>query len=198
MQHAFSGFWLGYHSRVYYEGIAPAPPGANFSQEWGLKDMDLTSLGSRGAWREYDYAEVERRIEALAGNPDLGPGEQAAKRVGEAFGTAKAEITSILETELVGQADVFLAKLKGDLEKLEPMSQFDIARYWSPKGQIVTRDMIAMGQGNIVPAYVNAAARVAWIERPSRSASPAIMMSRISWSSMSTAIPACGPIRCAE
>ena len=165
VQRAFSGSWLGYHSRVYYEGFAPAPPGANFSQEWGLKDMDLTSLGSRGAWREYDYAEVERRIETVAGNPDLGPGEQAAKRASEAFGTAKAEITSILETELVGQADGFLAKLKGDLEKLEPMSQLDIARHWSPKGEIVTRDMIAMGQGNIVPAHVNAAARVASIQQ---------------------------------
>jgi predicted nucleotide-binding protein len=77
----------------------------------------------------------------------------------------EAEITSILETELVGQADGFLAKLKGDLEKLEPMSQLDIARYWSPKGEIVTRDTIAMGQGNIVPAHVNAAARVASIQQ---------------------------------
>jgi predicted nucleotide-binding protein len=165
VQRAFSGSWLGYHSRVYYESFAPPPPGANFSQEWGLKDMDLTSLGSRGAWREYDYAEVETRIEALAGNPDLTAGEEAAKRAGEVFDAATGEMTSILETELAAQPDGFLSKLKGDLEKLEPMSQFDFARYWSPKGQIVTRDMIAMGQGNIVPAHVNAAARVASIQQ---------------------------------
>src|SRR5215813_4227196 len=42
VRRAFSGSWLGYHSRVYYEGFAPPPPGANFSQEWGLKDMSFT------------------------------------------------------------------------------------------------------------------------------------------------------------
>jgi predicted nucleotide-binding protein len=41
------------------------------------------------------------------------------------------------------------------------MSQFDIARHWAPKGQIISRDMIAIGQGNTVPAHINAAAKVA-------------------------------------
>jgi probable HAF family extracellular repeat protein len=41
------------------------------------------------------------------------------------------------------------------------MSQFDFANVWSPQGQIMTRDMIAMGQGNTVPAHINAAAKVA-------------------------------------
>lgn len=31
--HAFSGSWLGYHSRVYYEGFCRPPPNANFSRE---------------------------------------------------------------------------------------------------------------------------------------------------------------------
>ena len=26
---------MGYHSCVYYEGLAPRPPGAQFSAEWG-------------------------------------------------------------------------------------------------------------------------------------------------------------------
>ena len=29
--------WLGYQSRVYYRGLAPPPPGAHFSSEWGFK-----------------------------------------------------------------------------------------------------------------------------------------------------------------
>jgi hypothetical protein len=62
IERSFSGSWLGYHSRVYYEGLVPAPPGANFSQEWGLKDMSVTSLGSRCDWREYDSAEVKACI----------------------------------------------------------------------------------------------------------------------------------------
>jgi hypothetical protein len=39
MNASFSGSWLGYHSRVYYANLQPAPAGANFSQEWGLKEM---------------------------------------------------------------------------------------------------------------------------------------------------------------
>jgi predicted nucleotide-binding protein len=158
---AFSGTWLGYHSRVYYEGFAAPPPGANFSQEWGIKDMSITSLGSRGAWREYNYADVEAHIEALAKHPNLDPARDAARHADQVFDKGKAEIISILESELASKPDAFLSKLKVDLEKLEPMSQFDIARNWAPKGQIITRDMIAMGQGNTVPAHINAAAKVA-------------------------------------
>jgi predicted nucleotide-binding protein len=158
---AFSGSWLGYHSRVYYEGFAPPPPGANFSQEWGLKDMNFTSLGSRGAWREYNYDDVEAHIETLAKHPNLDPARDAARQADEAFDKCKAESISILETELASKPDAFLSRLKADLEKLEPMSQFDVAKHWAPEGQIVTRDMIAIGQGNTVPAHINAAAKVA-------------------------------------
>ncbi len=48
---SFSGSWQGYHSHVYYAGFATPPPGAHFSQEWGLMDT-LGSLGSHGDWRE--------------------------------------------------------------------------------------------------------------------------------------------------
>jgi predicted nucleotide-binding protein len=161
VERAFSGSWLGYHSRVYYKDFMPPPPGANFSQEWGLKNMEFTSLGSRGAWREYTYADVEAHIEALAKHPNFEPARDAARQADEVFDKGKAEIISILETELASKPDTFLSKLKADLEKLEPMSQFDIAKHWSPKGQIITRDMIAMGQRNTVPAHVNAAAEVA-------------------------------------
>ena len=161
VERAFSGSWLGYHSRVYYKDFVPPPPGANFSQEWGLKNMEFTSLGSRGAWREYSYADVEAHIEALAKHPNLEPARDAARQADEVSDKGKAEIISILETELAAKPDPFISKLKADLEKLEPMSQFDIARHWAPQGQIMTRDMIAMGQGNTVPAHINAAAKVA-------------------------------------
>jgi len=154
---AFSGSWLGYHSRVYYQEFGTPPAGVNFSQEWGLRHPE----GSRGGWREYRYDDVEAHIEALAKHPNLDPTRDAARHADEVFDKGKADIISILETELASQPDAFLSKLKGDLEKLEPMSQFDLARHWSPGGPSMTRDMIAMGQGNTVPAHINAAAKVA-------------------------------------
>ena len=79
---SFCGSWLGYHSRVYYDGLVPAPPGAHFSQEWGLKDMGMTSLGSRGNWREYDYDEVKSVIYADAKNPIFNQRTRRPKKPG--------------------------------------------------------------------------------------------------------------------
>ena len=103
---------------------------------------------------------VEAHIEALAKHPNLDPARDAARHADEVFDKSKADIISILETELASQPDGSLSKLKGDLEELQPMSQFDLARHWSPEGLSMTRDMIAMGQGNTVPAHINAAAKV--------------------------------------
>src|SRR4051794_6965395 len=61
---AFLGSWLAYHSHVYYAGLKPPPPGVHFSQEWGLMDMSITSLGSRGDWHEYDPNELQACLRA--------------------------------------------------------------------------------------------------------------------------------------
>jgi len=152
---AFSGSWLGYHSRVYYQGFETPPPGANFSREWGLRHPE----GYRGGWREYNYAEVEAHIEALAKHPNLDPARAAARQADEVFDNDKAQIMSILETELASQPDALLSNLKAELEKLEP--QFDVPRHWSPSGPSVTRDTMAMGQGIMMPAHITAMAKVA-------------------------------------
>src|SRR5437764_6526234 len=82
---SFSGSWLGYHSRVYYHGLVPAPAGANFSQEWGLQDLSFTSLGSRGDWEEYEFETVVKYIHERAGNPDLTAARTEQKRVEKVF-----------------------------------------------------------------------------------------------------------------
>lgn len=163
VRRSFSGSWLGYHSRVYYENFEPAPPGAHFSQEWGLKDLDFTSLGSRGAWREYRFDDVTRHIETTAGNPDIEPARKAAREANAAFDLSKSEIESIIESELSAQSDPFLSKLKGDLDKMVPVTKMDVAQHWMPQGQYVTRDMIAMGQRTQVPPHIDILAEIAAI-----------------------------------
>ena len=88
---SFSGSWLGYHSRVYYENFQTPPPGAHFSQEWGLMDT-LASLGSVGRWREYPSDGVKQHVLRLAGNPDLSEAETAAESADEIFDQTKSEI----------------------------------------------------------------------------------------------------------
>ena len=96
---SFSGSWQGYHSRVYYAGFATPPPGAHFSQEWGLMDT-IGSLGSHGDWQECDADDVKNHIRALSGEPNLENAHAAAKHAAETFEDAKSEIVSILQTEL--------------------------------------------------------------------------------------------------
>jgi len=158
VERSFSGSWLGYHSRVYYDGFAPPPPGAHFSQEWGLGSH--SGLGSRGDWREYDPEDVKKHIYQLAKNPDLSTAHGAAGRAAVVFDHAKSEILSILENELDGKPDAFLTRLKSDLEKMEPMSKGDFAQHWCPSGQVITRDMIALGQKTKVPPHIDVLADI--------------------------------------
>lgn len=39
VEKAWGHSWLGYQSHVYYEGLEPPPPGANFSSEWGFTQL---------------------------------------------------------------------------------------------------------------------------------------------------------------
>jgi predicted nucleotide-binding protein len=162
---SFSGSWLGYHSKVYYAGFAPPPPGANFSQEWGLQDVSYTSLGSRGDWRQFDSVDVKARIEKDAGGVNLNAAKAASKKAADDVASAKLEMLSILENALATDSDNFLERLKRDLEKIDALSGYEIARIWSPKGQMITRDMVALGQGNNVPPHIQELADVASISQ---------------------------------
>jgi predicted nucleotide-binding protein len=114
---------------------------------------------------EFAPDEIKLAITSLAKSPDLEPAELAAKKAETVFDKAKAEASSVLDIELSGMTDPFLARLKRELEKLEPLSAFDIAQIWSPKGQIMTRDTLAVGQGNKVPPHIEVLAQLASIRQ---------------------------------
>lgn len=152
---SFSGSWQGYHSRVYYADFSPPPPGAHFSQEWGLMDTYVSSLGSTGDWHEYDFKGVKQYIQHIAGEPNLANAYSAANKAAEVFEFSKSELVSILQNELDDCDDSFLENLKAQLNKLRPMSAFEIAQARSPKGQIMTRDTIVIGQGTLVPPHID-------------------------------------------
>ncbi len=147
---SFCGSWLGYHSRVYYEGLVPPPPGANFSQEWGLEET-FGNRGSRGNWLEHDPDAIKNRVFAIAGEPDLTAIVASAKEAEKVFLLAKGDITSILTTEIADNPDVFLDRLIEDISPREPKSSSDFAEYISPKDVLMTRDSLALSQGKLRP-----------------------------------------------
>lgn len=152
---SFSGSWQGYHSRVYYSGFCQPPPGAHFSQEWGLMDTGPTSLGSHGDWREYEPEVIKAHVQDLAGKPDLDDAHKAAEEASNTFEFGKSEIISILQNELDDSDDGFLENLKNELEQLKPLSTHEVAEHYSPKGQIMTRDTVVLGQGKQVPPHMS-------------------------------------------
>lgn len=162
---AFSGSWLGYHSTVYYRDLAPSPPGAHFSQEWGLKDLYGSSLGSTGDWVEFSPEEVIENIMKQAGSPNIIDILKESDELTKAFKSAKSDICSIILTENTADDDQFLGQLLSGLDSLEPMTVYDIAQEWSPKGQIMTRDTTAAGQGTKIPPHIKIKAQVASIRQ---------------------------------
>lgn len=162
VRRAFSGSWQGYHSRVYYADFAVPPPGAHFSQEWGL--MDAFSMGTTGDWREYPFDFVRDYILELAGNPDLTFAEDAAAKADARFSAAKSEALSIFQNELEGGADSFLENLRDQINELQVLTMSEVVDRLTPRGQIITRDTIVLGQGTQLPPHMAVKAQVRAIE----------------------------------
>jgi predicted nucleotide-binding protein len=162
---AFSGSWLGYHSRVYYDGLTPPPPGASFSQEWGLKD-GYGRHGTRGDWREYNPDDVLKRVQELADNPDLSFAERTAKIAAIEFRNGSAEVGIILAAELAVKGDPFLAKLRDELDNVRIVSAKQAEAEMAPAGQLITRDTLALGQGTQVPPHFEAFGKVVALRVP--------------------------------
>lgn len=147
---SFSGSWLGYHANVYYDGLKRPPPGAHFSQEWGL----MESARSIGNWIEYDPDDVKRAIYKLAENPDLEPVRKLANECKQHFETERSEILSILSSELSSAKDEYLESVRSDINKLELLSSSEILNRMNPSKRVMTRDTTAMGQGVKAPPHI--------------------------------------------
>jgi predicted nucleotide-binding protein len=161
---SFSGSWQGYHSHVYYADLTTPPAGAHFSQEWGLKDMSMTSLGSHGDWRECHPDYINKHILDLAGQPDLSEANEASEQATKKFNKYRSEIDSIIQNGLENGSDPFLEKLLTELENLKPVTAFEVADDMSPKGQIMTRDTVVLGQGTKIPPHISFLSEVRAIE----------------------------------
>ena len=153
---AWGGSWLGYHSNVYYANLESPPPGAHFSQEWGLKDTySSRRLGSRGDWREFDREVVKAAVHELAGNPDLKQPRKFNDEAVREFDAHKMDVISVLETELADSSDPFLTRLKDDVDGLSVLSKDEVVEHLRPNGQVITRDTIVFGQGQRVPPHIS-------------------------------------------
>jgi len=150
---AWSGSCLGYHSRIYYKGLKPAPPGAHFSPEWGMQDS-WPIVATTGDWVEYDPDEIESTIRAAAGNPDLRPAHHLAAIADSSFHSSKPDVLSILTTALAEREDAFIASLREQVEQITVLSRAQLLSQWLPSGQLMSRDSLAVTQGRQPPPHL--------------------------------------------
>ncbi len=167
---SWSGSNLGYHSCVYYEGLAPRPPGAQFSAEWGLKDMSLTSMGSVGNWIEYPADMVKDMIYAQADRPDLTDAKEASAALAKMVRGARDQILSMLTVAHNEDADSFLEKLLQEAEDVRVLSVEEMGRAMLSSGQMMSRDSNAITAGLQVAPHQQVIAQAAALLCPSDAA----------------------------
>jgi predicted nucleotide-binding protein len=164
---SWSGSYIGYQSRVYYANLQPTPPGAHFSVEWGAEPV--YSQGTVGDWREYTFEGVRNQIFRLAGVNSLDAAEALTKEAKESFENAREEFLSIATLTLENASDAFLSRLKAHVDEVRILSKFDYAKAIQPRGQFMSRDMIALGQGIQTPPHLSVIAEITALqEAPKR------------------------------
>jgi len=163
---AWSGSWLGYHSRVYYAELEPVPPGARFSIEWGLKEL-FANQGTIGHWGEYDFDSLVTEIRQRAKIDDIDALETSAEKVAEEFDDTQAEILSILTAIVAAhQSDKFLSDLLEKIQKEKVFSHNNFIHAFRPKGQQMSRDMVAIQAGLETPPHFSVLAEMGAIKSP--------------------------------
>lgn len=143
---AWSGSNIGYHANVYFAGLQPKPPDAEFSPEWGLKDLWPTHRPHPG-WQTMDRDAVVDAILSRAGKPDITNLEGALIPLKDMFFKLKEQAISLLSAALTDTDDQYIAR---KLKQVEPLIYADartIALDLLPKGQPWTRDSLAATQG---------------------------------------------------
>jgi predicted nucleotide-binding protein len=161
---SWSGSWLGYHARVYYENLQPIPPGARFSKEWGFTELYAIE-GTVGNWVECDSDEIINEILRLSGIENIDSLDTEANQTREKFDEAQAMLLSLLSPfSDTDQSDSFLSDLIDKIKKEKVFSIADYVKYYRPSGQQMSRDMNAIQSGLHTPPHILVLSRTASIK----------------------------------
>jgi predicted nucleotide-binding protein len=143
---SWSGSNIGYHATVYFEGLQPKPPEAQFSAEWGLMDRWPTHRPHPG-WCLMDRQAVIDQLLDRAGNPVLDAISATLAPLEEVFSNLKERAISLLTAVLAEGPDAFIERKLHQVEELKLASRHTIEMSALPRGRFMTRDSHAMSQG---------------------------------------------------
>lgn len=177
--HAWSGSWLGFESRVYYQGLATPPPGAHFSP--GFSPLN-SMMNSAGTWAEYGRGAVEKEIYRRAGNANLTSARRLSGEVIDSFETEKEAVVAILRGLTSTSSDAYYTTLLEEAENTTIISQSGFVSVYRPK-QIMTSALNpASSQGVQTPPHIQVVAELLAIEAPALSCGALAKVARKAYS----------------
>jgi len=143
---AWSGSNIGYHANIYYDGLEPAPPHAQFSPEWGLMDRWPVHQPDPG-WGIMDPQQVRQFLLDQAGIADLDSILSKLAALRQKLSDLKETGIGLLTTaarEHTG--DSFIARQLQHVEQLRIATPDEIRGSLIPR-QVWSRDSQALAQG---------------------------------------------------
>lgn len=153
VERASSNSWLGYQSNVYYVSFSIPAPGDHFSKEWGLQDTYVNRVSNN--WVEYSPEQVKEYIFDKSGVSEDTEFAEVAYQTGKLFDSMKDELSSLLTILLEDTSADVIEGYRDEAKKIKPyFSQEDLLKSQQPRGQVISRDALAMSQGFIAPPHV--------------------------------------------
>lgn len=151
---ASSNSWIGYQSCVYYKNFKPPIPGDHFSSEWGFESTFVQPVSDN--WSEYSREYVKKIIFERAGVTEESIYTKKAAQVGEKFSSYKTELLTILTVLLEDTKSEAIEEIRDEVKNLKShYSQDELISVHRPKGQIISRDSLAVSQGIIAPPHIS-------------------------------------------
>jgi predicted nucleotide-binding protein len=145
--------WLGYQAHVYYRGFTPPQPGDHFSSEWGFQST--FAHPTSGNWIEVSFEEVSEAVNQIAENPDKTNFESRSIEVKKMFRPYHSELMALLSVALESTNSEVIEELRDKAKKMKSsFSQSEFIQAEMPKGQVMTRDSLALSQGFQPPHHV--------------------------------------------
>src|ERR1017187_7576194 len=150
---SFCGSCIGYHSRVYYRGLRAPAAGDHFSAEWGL--MDTLSGRRSQNWIEYTPEQIENVAFTGVADDYERRLSSMSDRAQETFDEGRDTLLTIASVLLDNQKTSTLERLRDEIKGVEGrISASKFAQAMMPRGQLMSRDSMAVSQGLLVPPHL--------------------------------------------
>ena len=145
--------WLGYQAHIYYRDFQTPKPGDHFSSEWGLHSAFSNPTSQN--WVEVSLEAVENAVANASGAPDIRPLELRSAEVSRIFHRYQSELVALLTVTLENTKSESIEELRDKARSLEPsFSASDLVAAEMPRGQMMSRDTLALTQGLRPPHHV--------------------------------------------